>query len=80
VQNVEAGRSSTAGRSRTWRTQQLRLADLLALKVAEYVVTKRFGSEMGRKLFDIKCPSRASSVGGRHRLLDSRPELHAAWR
>jgi len=34
------------------------LADLLALKVAEYVVTESgFGSEMGaEKLFDIKCP------------------------
>jgi len=34
------------------------LADLLALKVADYVVTESgFGSEMGaEKLFDIKCP------------------------
>jgi formate--tetrahydrofolate ligase len=35
------------------------LADLLALKLAEYVVTESgFGSEMGaEKLFDIKCPA-----------------------
>src|SRR2546426_10258996 len=35
------------------------LADLLALKLADYVVTESgFGSEMGaEKLFDIKCPA-----------------------